>query len=490
MASQDQQSGDIHATLAVSQDEARFGSSRVINFPDGRTMTVVVPAGTYDGQELRLAGQGSASSAGGSLSGDLILRMRVVTSENSADSDDLATERAFYISPDGSMPASATRVESNPGWSDLSTQEPSFTSVPTNVASGNFPLQTPAGNLPSYPEPGGYPIPTGQESFPHYQPYPMPPVGQAMPPNSQPYPNYGGYPAPPNMQSYSQPPASSSGPKRSRGLIALLLIIAVVLIAASGLGFYFGYYQPGQQHAFATQTAQAQTSVATSAAATGSAQVAQATAQAAATGTAGVQATAQAYQNIYTQATRGTPTLDDPLNAPLLASLWDITLGSHADGACAFTGGAYHSTIPNAGFFEPCYALNSNFSNFAFQVNMTITQGDAGGILLRADTAHNKFYLFKINVDDGSFTLYRYTNAKGTQAALLLNGSSPLIKGLNQNNEITVVAQQSTMYFYINRQYLGSVTDNAYHAGEIGVFSESEQKPTEAVFSHAKVWTL
>src|SRR5262245_48537716 len=113
MAFQDPQSGDIHATLAVSQEEARFGSRRVVNLPDGRSTTVMVPAGTYNGQELRLAGQGSMSGARG-RSGDLILRVAVVTDDGGTHAgDNFATERAIYVSPsDFSLPGTG----SNPGW--------------------------------------------------------------------------------------------------------------------------------------------------------------------------------------------------------------------------------------------------------------------------------------------------------------------------------------------------------------------------------------
>ena len=51
---------------------------------------------------------------------------------------------------------------------------------------------------------------------------------------------------------------------------------------------------------------------------------------------------------------------------------------------------------------------------------MTMTQGDFGGILLRANSAHTKFYLFRIGVD-GSFALYNYSNNQGSQAVLLLD---------------------------------------------------------------------
>jgi hypothetical protein len=217
--------------------------------------------------------------------------------------------------------------------------------------------------------------------------------------------------------------------------------------------------------------------------------VLQATAQASATSAAQAQATAQAYQSIYTQATSGTPALNDSMSNPTLNPLWDITLGSTANGACTFTGGSYHATIPKTGYFEPCYAESTNYSKFAFQIDMTIMQGDFGGVLLRANTTHSAYYLFRVGLD-GSFDLYNYADAAGSQATQLLTGSSQAMKGLNQSNEITVVAQDTQMYFFLNRQYLGSTNDNTYTAGQIGVLAESAKNPTDVAFSNAKVWTL
>ncbi|MGH2494362.1 MAG: DnaJ C-terminal domain-containing protein, partial [Ktedonobacteraceae bacterium] len=56
--SQPPDAGEMRATLALSQSEARTGSSRTLNLPGGRQITVSIPAGVYDGQELRVAGQG------------------------------------------------------------------------------------------------------------------------------------------------------------------------------------------------------------------------------------------------------------------------------------------------------------------------------------------------------------------------------------------------------------------------------------------------
>lgn len=487
-----EQPGDIRATLAVSQEEARFGGSRVINLPGGRTATVVVPAGTRDGEELRLTGQGAANGAGGG-SGDLILRVSVVKSESRGVDDNYATERALYVAPGEAAPAGYASGEKNPGLPAYvpPAYGPSFAGAQTDAVSGASPTQQSAG-------PGGY------QSNPAYgqaaQPYvnysgyqSNPAYGQVAPPQAQAYPAYGGYQGNPTYgqvapTDYPQP-VPPPRPKRSGAITALVIIIALVVVAGSVLVFYLGYYQPNQAHVMATQTAQSQVTATANVAASSTAQVVQAATHAAATSTAQVQATALAYQNIYTHATSGKPVLDDALTTPTLNSLWDITIGSAANGACSFTGGSYHSTIPTTGFFEPCYALNTNYSNFAFQVDMVITQGDFGGVLLRANSAHSKFYLFRIGVD-GSFTLYNYTDIQGSQATLLLNGTSKAIKNQNQSNEITVVAQQTTMYFYLNRQYVGSTNDNSYTAGQIGVFAESAKAPTDVAFNNAKVWNL
>jgi hypothetical protein len=52
------ESGDLHATLPLSQVEARQGTHRAIRLPGGRQTTVVVPAGVSEGQVISLEGLG------------------------------------------------------------------------------------------------------------------------------------------------------------------------------------------------------------------------------------------------------------------------------------------------------------------------------------------------------------------------------------------------------------------------------------------------
>src|SRR5579883_66936 len=466
MAFQDSRPGDIRATLAVSQEEARFGGKRVINLPGGRSVTVTVPAGIRDGEEIRLAGQGAPNSPDGAP-GDLILRVSVIATPLAGDE---APDGLTEIIPEKALPPLAQkRLEAAGGVGyppGAETQPAPSTSTPTRAANGGY---TPA--FPAYP-----PVQSGPQSYPGSGSYPNYPAYDVAPPLAR------GYAQP----SYAPPPTPQPQPKRSGAATVIILLLVFALVAGSGLFFYFGYYQPTQAHHDATATAQAQVAGTANTQASSTAQVAQATAQAAATGTVQAQATAQAYQRTYTQATSGTPVLNDALNAQS-GSQWDETSG--ASGSCAFSGGSYHSSISTATLFQPCYAESTNYSNFAFQVDMTITKGDEGGIIFRADSVNDKFYLFRLNAD-GSYNLYLYVSSRGSDARLLLGGSTKLMKPVGQSNEITLIAQGTSLLFYLNQQYLDSTADATYSSGKIGVFGESSTQPTDVAFSNAKVWTL
>lgn len=58
---------DFQATLAISQAEALSGTSRAITLPGGQRINVAIPAGTYDGQVIRLQVLDEPSSPEGIL---------------------------------------------------------------------------------------------------------------------------------------------------------------------------------------------------------------------------------------------------------------------------------------------------------------------------------------------------------------------------------------------------------------------------------------
>jgi len=275
-------------------------------------------------------------------------------------------------------------------------------------------------------------------------------------------------------------------------MLALTLLALIAMLGGISLILYSAVVHPAQLHAQATATALAELHAQASQTARADAQAsatalayANATVTAQAFATAQAVATANALQNIYTQGTRGTPVFDDPLTYD--ANNWDITT-ANGGGGCSFSGGAYHATVQQSGYYVACFAQNTNYSNFTYQVSMTFTQGDEGGIVFRSDSVNAKAYLFTIK-GDGTYGFY--VTKSYTDTTTLMSGSSPAIHGgQRQANLLTVVARGSTMYLYINKQYAFAISDNTYTSGEIGVFAVDDTSATDAAFTKAEVWQL
>lgn len=444
-----QQSGDIRATLALSRSEAVNGTSRTLGLPGGRQVVVSVPAGVRDGQELRLEGQGQPAAYGGR--GALILTISFSPSES-------------Y----GSQPFP------NPG-TDFPTEIGAVPPPPPQASSSpNYPSINQDGVYTNYPSQGQRPPNYAAQTV---QAYGVPPQQYVAPP-----PQY----APPEQQRRR---------RLSPLLVVLLIVLVLLLIGGSSLLYYTNVYQPNQLHGQATATAvsqgtgTAQANATTNAGATGTAvSQAQATATVQAQGTQQAQATVTALQNIYTTATSGTPALSDPLSQQD-SNNWEVDT-KNGGGACAFTNGVYDASMPQAGFFSSCFAQASNFSNFAFQVQMNILKGDRGGLIFRATPASNKFYLFRIG-QDGAYDLFLYVDSNGSHArSLIASNSTAIHTGLNQSNKLAVIARGASLYFYANSQYIASVSDSTFGSGEIGLFADDHTNPTEVTFSNVEVWTL
>jgi len=173
--------------------------------------------------------------------------------------------------------------------------------------------------------------------------------------------------------------------------------------------------------------------------------------------------------------------LDDPLTANTKGYGWE------EDGQyCEFTGGAYH-TSAGPGSYSVCIAANKTFNNFTFQVQMTIINGDCGGILFRGNTGSSQYYLF-IVCQDGSYALSLHTGAQ--HHVLATHASTAINKGLNQFNIIAVTARGDTVTLYANNQVLDVVQDNTYDQGQVGFLAYALQSSTEVNYTNAKVWIL
>ncbi len=453
---------DIRATLAISTTEALSGASRTLTLPGGRSVTVPVPAGAYDGQVIRLEGQGEPTSGGGPA-GALVLTLAVRQPEEVKGLSD----------------ASFVEKTTRASYPDLQ---------PTIVPASDPHLQQP---LTPPPPPGFEPLPPAVLAR---TPSAYEPTTQA----SNPY-------LPPAFASTTPPPGSvrpglaparpgsgAPGPSRPKGRIILLIGLALLIIAGS-VGLYSVIHAnqvaTATAHAHATATAAAfsatGTAQAQSIAATADAFNATATPQAQATGTA------TAYQDLYNSSTSGTPALSDPLHDNSIGNQWYEGTNT-ANGVCAFSGGAYHASESQTNTFIGCDSdsTSSNFSNFAYQVQMKIIKGDAGGVVFRANDTNGTYYVFSVS-QDGSYQFFACPpNASKCNTTLLSGSSGAINQGLNQTNVVTVVVKGNTITLYVNQQEIDRVTDNTFSHGQIGVIADDITHPTEVVYNNAKVWTL
>ena len=250
----------------------------------------------------------------------------------------------------------------------------------------------------------------------------------------------------------------------------VLLVLAGLLIAALASGIAFTVYRVSGIHTAnvnATATAQAMA-------------------------TAHVSATATTLQKIlYIQATNGTPMIDDPLSNNNMGYAWGVLTLSFG-GTCFFTGTDYHISIPNSGYYWMwCAGRNIYLNNFAFQVQVSMTKPGDGGIVF-GYTASG-FYRMDLG-SAGTFTLLQYTQ-NNNQTQTLLHGSNPAIKsGLNQVNVMTIIVNNSNLYFYVNSQFIMGANLSAYglsyKTGTFGFAAQNFGQPTEVVFTNLKVWSV
>lgn len=266
-------------------------------------------------------------------------------------------------------------------------------------------------------------------------------------------------------------------------IIALVALIILVIISGS---IYFVISRTGTNPAGATATVQSNTT------ATNQANQATATAQVNANATATIVARANATATFVAQnpdpytPPGGTLALYNQLNINSVAN-WDDSAG--ANGACQYKDGSYHASTLKQNFFLYCTAFNTNFSNFAYEVQLSIIQGDCGGIIFRSNAP--KFYFFRI-CQYGSYALYKYvSNSGNTSTTLVQNSSSAINSGVGQSNRIAVVANGGSITLYVNGQRVNSLADSTYSQGQIGVVaSDTGSALTEVAFSNVRVWTF
>jgi hypothetical protein len=192
--------------------------------------------------------------------------------------------------------------------------------------------------------------------------------------------------------------------------------------------------------------------------------------------------TSPSPQDRYNQIINSNPTFSDSLRSQDKYN-WS------EDTDCSFSGGAYHVNVSNT-YFAWCIEQSIDFSNFLYQVQLTIAKGDYGGIIFREDYTNAIFYHFYIG-QDGSYNLFLYQGIKGQQGVLLQTGHSSAINtGLNQTNLIAVLASGNNLYLYINKHFVTNISNSTSRSGLIGVIALPNNNSTEVVASNVQVWKL
>lgn len=174
----------------------------------------------------------------------------------------------------------------------------------------------------------------------------------------------------------------------------------------------------------------------------------------------------------------GTLALSDPLRDNNRGYGWQETppASSNSGWSCQFIGGAYYAQAQN-GIYATCHP-DLQASNFTFEVQMQIINGNCSGLTLR-DNGHSNAYSFQI-CRDGSYQFNRLANGFQT----LKSGSRAAIAtGSNQSNLIALVANGSNFDLYANHQKLTSISDNSYSSGTFGLTAN-------AAYTNARMWIL
>lgn len=197
--------------------------------------------------------------------------------------------------------------------------------------------------------------------------------------------------------------------------------------------------------------------------------------------------------NLYKSVTSQHPTLDDSLDGSKVGKWETYTKGQ---ASCTFNKSALHIIMQPVQAFNTliisssnCFLHDMSFHNFAFQVRMTILYGHEilAGMFFRSDTTGQQSYRFYLDF----YGNYNFVTEKnGGPVGATISSAAPGIKE-DSTHILSVIAQGSTFYLYLDEKYVNKVTDNLYPAGRIGLFATRDDLPlTDIAFSNAKVWEL
>ena len=300
----------------------------------------------------------------------------------------------------------------------------------TEYSGAQAPVGMPAGAGATYPP--FAPVPGGSVS-----PSTYPPLPGSLPP--------------------SFVPPITPAPKRRGPLLAVTLILSVLAPLLFFGGVFVGI-RIGQSH--------------------GSAATAQTVTTPSASPTPDI-------DQLYQQVTSQNPSFVDSLQDATLSS-WSMV--ERPTYGCEIKSDGLHVHTKDTNHFSYCTSGRGSFNNFAFQVEMKILTGAGGGITFRGNAQAGYLYYFHV-YPDGTYSIWIDMNHKLT--TVLGRGTvSSFSSGFGQKNTLTVIAQGSQIYLYVNQKFLIKMLDFTYTSGSLGVAASDSTTAAEVVYTNAKIWIL
>lgn len=188
------------------------------------------------------------------------------------------------------------------------------------------------------------------------------------------------------------------------------------------------------------------------------------------------------------------PVINDPLKDNSRGYNWDIQSDAH--GSCNFAQGRYLLTAPaglDNGVGCQAEAPQGTFSNFVYQIQMTILSGanndqSGAGPTFRTNTAGNGQQYQVLFDAQGDWQVS--TDAQSLNGGTCANPCPHFHTGFNQPNVITVRAAGNFIQIQINGYDLGTYTDSTYSSGAIGVQMNPGTENSSVAFADVRVWQL
>ena len=281
-------------------------------------------------------------------------------------------------------------------------------------------------------------------------------IPQRTAPNEQ--PNF------PHIDEFQQTKPSSRRPFKL--LFSLPLIVSVVAVAIGGFWFWTAHNQAFQYPSYQKISSPTASSMIPNSTIVSS------------SSSVKMLAAAKAMPIVYKD------TMNNLHNQDTAAATWDITT------QCSFSQSGYQTSTYT---LKPafCHERNKIYQNAFISVDVAIIGGGSAGLLFRDQFFSNASgaYLFEV----GSNGQYKISTAPFAVQSTLKNWTqaSAIHIGQGVKNTLQVIAQNNSLFFFINGSFLTEIQDGRYRNGSISFACYTgTSSETEAIFSNLEIHKL